>query len=55
MKIIEDYLKNGGSLIEYLDVLPSITYMPIEKQIDGVLRFMINYLPKYLIPADIFN
>lgn len=51
VNIIEDYLKNGGSLIECLDVLPSITYAPIEEQMDGILGCMENRLPKYLIPA----
>ncbi|KYN39368.1 hypothetical protein ALC56_06294 [Trachymyrmex septentrionalis] len=51
VKIIEDYLKNGGSLLECLDVLPSITYAPIAEQIDSILGSMEDCLPKYLLPA----
>ncbi|EZA54023.1 hypothetical protein X777_05872 [Ooceraea biroi] len=51
VKIIGDYLRNGGSLIDCLDVLPSITHVPIEEQIDSILGSMEDHLPKYLIPA----
>ncbi|XP_011630884.1 uncharacterized protein LOC105422977 [Pogonomyrmex barbatus] len=51
VKIVEDYLRNGGSLLECLDVLPSITYAPIAKQIDSILGSMEDRLPKYLLPA----
>ncbi|KYN22894.1 PREDICTED: uncharacterized protein LOC108758902 [Trachymyrmex cornetzi] len=51
VKIIEDYLKNGGSLLECLDVLPSIMYAPIAEQIDSILGSMEDRLPKYLLPA----
>ncbi|XP_029163177.1 uncharacterized protein LOC114934650 [Nylanderia fulva] len=51
VKTVEDYLKNGGSLIECLDVLPSIMYAPIAEQIDVILESMENHLPKYVLPA----
>ncbi|XP_011867325.1 PREDICTED: uncharacterized protein LOC105561707 [Vollenhovia emeryi] len=51
IKIIEDYLKNGGSLLECLDVLPSVTYAPIVEQIDSIFGSMEDRLPKYLLPA----
>ncbi|KYM93793.1 hypothetical protein ALC62_15637 [Cyphomyrmex costatus] len=51
VKIIEEYLKNGGSLLECLDVLPSITYASITEQIDGILGSMEDCLPEYLLPA----
>ncbi|XP_029666345.1 uncharacterized protein LOC115237445 [Formica exsecta] len=51
VKTIEDYLKNGGSLIECLDVLPSVMYAPIAEQIDVILESMENHLPKYVLPA----
>ncbi|XP_012542532.1 uncharacterized protein LOC105840201 [Monomorium pharaonis] len=51
IKIIEDYLKNGGSLLECLDVLPSITYAPIAEQMDIILGSMEDRLPEYLLPA----
>lgn len=51
VKIIEDYLKNGGSLLECLGVLPSITYAPIAEQIDSILGSMEDRLPEYLLPA----
>ncbi|KAL6428269.1 hypothetical protein ACFW04_008526 [Cataglyphis niger] len=54
VKIIEDYLKNGGSLIECLDVLPSVMYASIEEQIDVILESMENHLPKYVLPAISF-
>lgn len=44
-------MKNGGSLIECLYVLPSIAYEPIGNQIDGILGAMEDHLPKYLMPA----
>lgn len=51
VKIIEDYLKNGGSLIECLEILPSIIYSSIKEQMSNILGFMENHLPKYLMPA----
>lgn len=51
VKIIEDYLKNGGSLLECLDVLPSVTYAPIAEQMDSILGSMEDRLPEYLLPA----
>ncbi|XP_011692916.1 PREDICTED: uncharacterized protein LOC105452991 [Wasmannia auropunctata] len=51
VKIVEDYLKNGGSLLECLDVLPSVTYAPIAEQIDSILGSMENHLPVYLLPV----
>lgn len=54
VKIIEDYLKNGGSLIECLDVLPSIMYTPIGQQVDVILQSIENHLPKFILPAISF-
>lgn len=51
VKIIEDYLKNGGSLLECLDVLPSIIYAPIAEQMDSIFGSMEDRLPEYLLPA----
>ncbi|CAL1683333.1 unnamed protein product [Lasius platythorax] len=51
VKTVEDYLKNGGSLIECLDVLPSIMYAPIAEQIDVILESTEDCLPKYVLPA----
>lgn len=51
VKIIEDYLKNGGSLLECLNVLPSVMYAPIAEQMDSILGSMENHLPEYLLPA----
>lgn len=44
-------MRNGGSLLECLDVLPSIMYAPIAEQIDSILGSMEDHLPKYLLPA----
>ncbi|XP_011256611.2 uncharacterized protein LOC105251462 [Camponotus floridanus] len=54
VKTIEDYLKNGGSLIECLDILPSVIYAPIGEQIDVILESMENHLPKFVLPAISF-
>ncbi|XP_072744691.1 uncharacterized protein [Anoplolepis gracilipes] len=54
VKTIEDYLKNGGSLIECLDVLPSVMHAPIAEQIDIILESMEDHLPKYVLPAISF-
>ncbi|XP_071653549.1 uncharacterized protein [Temnothorax longispinosus] len=51
VKIIEDYLKNSGSLLDCLDVLPSVTYAPIAEQVDSILGSMEDRLPEYLLPA----
>ncbi|XP_032690079.1 uncharacterized protein LOC116853232 [Odontomachus brunneus] len=51
IKTIEDYLKNGGSLIECLEILPSLVYASMKEQISNILEFMENRLPKYLIPT----
>ncbi|XP_039315598.1 uncharacterized protein LOC105205091 [Solenopsis invicta] len=51
VKVIEDYLKNGGSMLEFLDVLPSITYAPIAKQLYNIFGSMEDHLPEYLLPA----
>lgn len=51
VKIIENYLKNGGSLLECLNILPSITYVSIAEQVDSILGSMEDLLPEYLLPA----
>ncbi|KAG7196784.1 hypothetical protein KM043_017691 [Ampulex compressa] len=50
-KILQDYLRNGNSLLKCLDILPSLAYAPMDEQIDGILATMEDQLPKYLIPA----
>lgn len=51
VRIIEDYLRNGGSLLECLDVLPSLAYAPIAEQMDNILGSVEDHLPEYLLPA----
>ncbi|KAL0114010.1 hypothetical protein PUN28_011374 [Cardiocondyla obscurior] len=54
IKIIEDYLKTGGSLLDCLDILPSLEYAPIGEQINSILKSMEEHLPDYLLPAISF-
>lgn len=51
IKLIKKYLRNGGSLVNSLEVLPSIAYLPIRDQLNEILLSMENYLPRYVLPA----
>ncbi|XP_014486672.1 PREDICTED: uncharacterized protein LOC106750683 [Dinoponera quadriceps] len=51
VKTIGNYLGNGGSLIECLEILPSVMYASIKEQMGIILGSMENNLPKYLIPT----
>ena len=51
VKLIRNYFRDEGSLLESLHILPSIAYLPILKQLNEILRSMSNTLPRYVLPA----
>lgn len=48
---IKNYLKNGGSLIESLHLLPELSYATVDKQFNGILTALEESSPRYLLPA----
>lgn len=51
IETVQDYLRDGGSLIDCLYIFPTLAYSPIDQQINKILIAMENHSPKYLLPA----